>query len=86
MPCMNWKLIAALISGALVVVAAFPGAATAVIPLLILAVCPLAMIVGIAVLNRSGNQDEGSSEVEELRAEVARLRGDTNTNSKGERL
>lgn len=83
MPCMNWKLIAALIAGALVVAIAFPGAATAVIPLLILAVCPLAMIVGIAVLNRSGEQGNDTSEVDDLRAEVARLRGDTDTNAEG---
>lgn len=77
MPCMNWKLIAAVIAGGLVVAVAFPGAATAVIPLLILAVCPLAMIVGLAILGRSGNQDKDTtSEIDELRAEVARLRGD----------
>lgn len=76
MPCMNWKLIAAVIAGGLAVTVAFPGAATAVIPLLILAVCPLAMIVGLAILGRSGNQDKDTSEIDELRTEVARLRSD----------
>ena len=76
MPCMNWKLIAAVIAGGLAVTIAFPGAATAVIPLLILAVCPLAMIVAMAVLGRSGNQDKDTSEIDDLRAEVARLRSD----------
>ncbi|GEM_PF-4613488 len=76
MPCMNWKLIAAVIAGGLAVAVTFPGAATAVIPLLILAVCPLAMIVAMAVLGRSGNKGKDTSEIDELRAEVARLRGD----------
>ena len=77
MPCMNWKLIAVVIGGALVVAVASPGAAAAVIPRFILAACPLAMIVGIALINRSGKHDNGTSEVDELRTEVARLRGDT---------
>lgn len=76
MPCMNWKLISAVIAGGLAIAIAFPGAATTVLPLLILAVCPLAMIVAVAILGRSGKDDKGTSEVEELRAEVARLRGD----------
>jgi hypothetical protein len=79
MPCMNWKLIAAVIAGGILVAITFPGAAAAVLPLLILAVCPLAMIVGMAVLGRSGNQGKNTTEIDELRAEVARLRGDTPT-------
>jgi hypothetical protein len=76
MPCMNWKLIAAVIAAGLVVAIAFPGAAAAAIPLLVLAVCPLAMIVAFAVLGRSAAPQGDNSEIEELRAEVARLRGD----------
>jgi hypothetical protein len=76
---MNWKFIAAVIAGGLVVAIAFPGAATTVLPLLVLAVCPLAMIVGIAILGRSDNSDKDTGEIDELRAEVARLRGDTPT-------
>jgi len=76
MPCMNWKLIAAVIAGGLAVAVAFPGAATAVIPLLILAVCPVAMIAAVAILGRSGDQGQDTGEIDELRAEVARLRSD----------
>lgn len=78
MPCMNWKLIATVIAGGLAIAIAFPSGAAAVIPLLVLAVCPLAMIVAIAILGRSGNKDT-TREVDGLRAEVARLRGDAPT-------
>lgn len=81
MPCMNWKLIAGVIAGGLVVAIASPGAAAAVIPLLVLAACPLAMIVGIAVLGRLGARGDGTSEVDDLRAEVARLRAGTDTDA-----
>jgi len=42
----------------------------------VLAVCPLALVVGMAVLGRSGNRGKDTSEIDDLRAEVARLRGD----------
>lgn len=81
MPCMNWKLIAAVSAIALAVAVAFPGAASAVLPLLILAVCPLAMIFGMAILGRSAKKEDATTEVDQLRSEVERLRRDT-----GERL
>jgi hypothetical protein len=84
MPCMNWKFIVPVLAVGLAVAAFVPGAAAAVVPLLVLAICPLAMVVGLALIARTGNNTGGTTdntgettdEAAELRAEVARLRGE----------
>lgn len=82
MPCMNWKLILSGGAVGVAIAAIFPGAAAAVLPLLVIAVCPLAMVFGMAILARTDSDPANSSrEVEELRAEISLLRGGPTTNA-----
>lgn len=77
--CFNWKVLAglAVIGGVVVVVA--PGQALAVLPLLLLAACPLSMVVmavtmgGMAGRGRKTRGPDASPSAEELHDRLARL-------------
>ncbi len=77
--CINRKVIAGLVAAGVIMYLVVPGAIGAALPLLILAICPLSMIVMMRAMSggkaksESPDQNE-SSEVSELRAEVERLR------------
>ena len=77
--CINKKVIAGLVAAGLIVYLVAPGAIGAALPLLLLAICPLSMIVMMRAMSggqaKSDAPDQSeSSEVNELRAEVERLR------------
>ncbi len=77
--CINTKVIAGLVAAGLIVYLVAPGAIGAALPLLLLAICPLSMIVMMRAMSggqaKSDAPDQSeSSEVKELRAEVERLR------------
>lgn len=77
--CINKKVIAGLVAAGVIVYLVAPGAIGAALPLLILAICPLSMIVMMRVMSGGKSKSEASdqlesSEVSELRAEVERLR------------
>lgn len=82
MKCFNWKVIAALGAVALAVWAMAPGLAAAALPLLVLAACPLSMVLMMRAMGPKGRCDAddaprtSSEEVAKLRAEVARLRSE----------
>jgi hypothetical protein len=81
--CRNWKLWAGIAVVAVGVAIFAPGAFGAALPLLLVAACPLGMLlmgvmgVGMATGRRRGGGDDAEDhpdEVRQLRAEVARLR------------
>lgn len=77
--CINKKVIAGLVAAGVIVYLVAPGAIGAALPLLILAICPLSMIVMMRVMSGGKSKSNApdqleSSEVSELRAEVERLR------------
>ncbi len=77
--CINKKVIAGLVAAGVIVYLVAPGAIGAALPLLILAICPLSMIVMMRVMSGGKSKSDApdqseSSEVAELRAEVERLR------------
>ena len=85
----NWKVIAALAVAGLGVAAFAPNLLRAALPLLLLAACPLSMVVMMRAMS-GGNQcddrstgnggetgtDAGSSELTRLRAELDQLRAE----------
>ncbi len=82
--CLKWKVAAGAAAVAGVVYLAAPSASTAALPLLVLAICPISMIVMMKMMAggrqascapTKGEQscDEGSSR-EQLEAELQRLR------------
>lgn len=77
--CINKRVIAGLVAAGVIVYLVAPGAIGAALPLLILAICPLSMIVMMRVMSAGKSKSDApdqseSSEVSELRAEVERLR------------
>ncbi len=80
MRCLNWKVIAALAGFGVVTYALAPGLAAAAVPLLILAACPLSMLVMMRAMGSMGCKDQRDSadadEVARLRAEIEALRAD----------
>jgi hypothetical protein len=81
--CRNWKLWAGIAAVAAAVAIFAPGAFGAALPLLLLAACPLGMVLmgvmglGMATGRARGGDDDTEDdpdEVRQLRAEVARLR------------
>ena len=87
MKCFNWKVIAALAAIGIGLYALAPGAAVAAVPLLILAACPLSMVLMMRAMGSAGScrtQDDGQTnpdEVAQLRAEVAALRAERQSRS-----
>ena len=55
MKCFNWKVIAALAATGIGLYALAPGAAAAAVPLLILAVCPLSMLLMTRAMGSMGS-------------------------------
>lgn len=82
MRCFNWKVFAALGAVGLALWAVAPGLAAAALPLLVLAACPLSMILMMRAMgptascDRDSAPDNSSDEVAKLRAEVAALRAE----------
>lgn len=83
MKCFNWKVIAALAAIGIGLYALVPGAATAALPLLVLAACPLSMLLMMRAMGSMGGgdcktkkeaSDTNDDEVAQLRAEIAELR------------
>ena len=84
MRCLNWKVMAALAAAGLGVYVFAPGWAAAALPLLIVAACPLSMLLMMRAMgsmgsckttDRAGDADD-ADEVARLRAEVAMLRAE----------
>ena len=81
MRCLNWKVIAALAGVGVVIYALAPGLAAAAVPLLVLAVCPLSMLLMMRAMGSMGScarqRDTGDGdEVTRLRAEVEALQAE----------
>ena len=85
MKCLNWKVIGALAAVGLGIYLVAPGVAAAAVPLLVLAVCPLSMLLMMRAMGSMGQcatRADGASdqadadEVARLRAEVAALRAE----------
>ncbi len=87
MKCFNWKVIAALAAIGIGLYALAPGAALAAVPLLVLAACPLSMLLmmrAMGSMDSCKTNDDGhtnTDEVAQLRAEVAALRAERQSRS-----
>ena len=81
MRCLNWKVIGALAAAGLGVYVFAPGWAAAALPLLIVAACPLSMLLMMRAMRPMGSSKttdvpDDADEVARLRAEVATLRAE----------
>ena len=79
MRCVNWKVIGALAAAGVGIYVFAPGWAAAALPLLIVAVCPLSMLLMMRAMGPMGSSkttDGTDDEVVRLRAEVAALRAE----------
>ena len=85
--CLNKKVIAGLIAAAVVIYLIAPGSVGAALPLLLIAACPLSVLVMMWAMSRGRSNPSGESdarspatddEVARLRAEVAELRDGAN--------
>ena len=83
--CINKKVVAGLAVAGLAVYLFAPNLIGAALPLLILAVCPLSMVVMMRMMSgdksKAGSPEQGEttdvdSELASMRAELARLRAD----------
>ncbi len=77
--CINKKVVIGLVGAGVVLYLVAPGAIGAALPLLLLAICPLSMFVMMRAMSGGKSKSDApdqseSSEVNELRAEVERLR------------
>lgn len=88
MKCLNWKVIAALAAVGLGLYALAPGLAAGAVPLLVLAACPLSMLVMMRVMGSMGHcksaddaRGTDDDEVAQLRAELAALRAEQESRS-----
>lgn len=85
MKCFNWKVIGALAAIGIGLYGLAPGAAAAAVPLLILAACPLSMLLMMRAMGSMGscktNGATNADEVARLRAEVAALRAERRTDA-----
>ncbi len=79
MKCWNWKVIAVLAAAGVALYFLAPGLAAAAVPLLVLAACPLSMLLMMRAMGStgscktSGDTGTNAAEVAQLRAEVAAL-------------
>ncbi len=81
MRCLNWKVMAALAAAGLGLYVLAPMVAAAVLPLLIVAACPLSMLLMMRVMGSMGSSKtmdgtDDADQVARLRAEVATLRAE----------
>ncbi len=87
MKCLNWKVVGALAAIGLGLYALAPGAAVAALPLLVLAACPLSMLLMMRAMGSMGScrtkddREPNSDEVAQLRDEVAALRAERQSRS-----
>ncbi len=87
MKCFNWKVIAALGAIGIGLYALAPGAAVAAVPLLVLAACPLSMLLMMRAMGSMGScktKDDSrpnADELAQLRAEVAALQAERQSRS-----
>ncbi len=87
MKCINWKVIAVLAAIGIGLYALAPGTAAAAVPLLVLAACPLSMLLMMRAMSSMGScktkEDAEAKpyEVAQLRAEVAALRAEHQSRS-----
>lgn len=79
--CINKKVVASLAIVALGIYLFAPSLVAAALPLLILAACPLSMVLMMRMMSRSDDKSDGSpartdtdDELTQLRSEVATLR------------
>lgn len=88
--CRNWKLWAGVAVVAVGIAVLAGGGLGAALPLLLVAACPVGMalmgLVGLGMATRGGRGDDDdgarrAEEIRQLRAEVARLRDETQTSS-----
>ncbi len=92
MKCLNWKAIVALGAVGIGLYALAPGVAVAALPLLVVAACPLSMLLMMRAMGSMGackREDDTTSanadELAQLRAEVAALRAERQSPSEGTR-
>lgn len=80
--CLNKKVIIGLVLTGLAIYLLAPGLVGASLPLLLLAACPLSMVVMMRAMSKdraaSSPEVAGTDEVSALRADVARLRMERN--------
>lgn len=82
MKCFNWKVVAALATAGIGIWALAPGAVAAAVPLLVLAACPLSMVVMMRAMGSKGGcktkdaPDETDDDVARLRTEASALRAE----------
>ncbi len=85
MKCLNWKVIAALGAVGVGIYLVAPGVAAAAVPLLVLAACPLSMLLMMRAMGTTGRCTTShdapgpaadADEVARLRAEVEALRAE----------
>lgn len=96
--CINWKVVGALALVGLAVFAVAPNLVGAALPLLVLAACPLSMLVMMRAMSRGGrcqtssdaaagqsrsDPTDGAAELARLRAEVDQLRAERAAQNKG---
>ena len=80
MKCLNWKVIAALAAIGIGLYALAPGAAAGAVSLLVLAACPLSMVLMMRAMGCAGRgttedgAETNADEVARLRAEIIDLR------------
>ncbi len=92
MKCLNWKVIVALVAVGIALYALAPGVAAAAVPLLVVAACPLSMLLMMRAMGSTGacrtkdhTTDASADEVAQLRAEVAALRAERQSPSEATR-
>ena len=84
MKCLNWKVIAALAAAGVGVYVFAPTVAALALPLLIVAACPLSMLLMMRAMGSMGSSKtpdgpddaDDADEVARLRAELATLRAE----------
>lgn len=74
--CINKKVVGWLVVAALGVLIFAPRLAGAALPLLIVAACPLSMVLMMRAMNRGSATPDSAARVHDLEAEVARLRAE----------
>ena len=80
MKCFNWKVVAAVAAAAVTVWAIAPDIGAALAPLLLLAICPLSMLLMMRAMSSSAScAMDRDSEITKLRAELDAVRGERST-------
>ena len=84
MRCLNWKVMTALAAAGVLLYVLAPTVAAAALPLLIVAACPLSMLMMMRAMGAMGSSKttdgtDDADEVARLRAEVAALRAERQT-------